>query len=193
MAKKPRDFRAEYKRRIANAAKRGLSRSQARGHARAGEKPLRPKKKVSRDIPAKVQAAIKSIQRGDSLSAAARESRIAPERLRRFLYDHDLAKRTGRSWKFTDNLHREMNITTNGEDKLVRFSDVEQASLNGRHQAAIKAFVNSNDVEFLAPFLGQSVIDASSTAYALETDPNTLFRLRLTDERPFHEIYRLTL
>lgn len=193
MAKKPRDFRAEYKRRITNAAKRGLSRSQARGHARAGEKPLRPKKNTSRNIPAKVQAAIKGIQQGSSLSAAAREARIAPERLRRFLYDHDLAKRAGRAWRFTDNLQREMNVTSNGEDKLVRFSDFEQASLNGRHQAAIKAFVNNNDPDFLTSFIGQSVIDASGIAHPLETDRNTLFRLRLTDERPFHEIYRLTL
>lgn len=191
--RKARDYKAEYQRRITNAAKRGLSRSQARGHARAGEKLLRPRERVSRDIPAKVQAAIKRIQHGESLTAAAREARIAPERLRRYLYGHDLVKRTDRAWHFTDKLHREMNVTSNGEDRLVRFNILEQASLNGRHQAAIKAFVNSNDTDFLTPFVGQSVIDTSGTAHPLETDPNTLFRLRLTDERPFHEIYQLTL
>ena len=37
-----RDYKAEYARRIASAAKRGLSRSQGRGHARVGEATIRP-------------------------------------------------------------------------------------------------------------------------------------------------------
>lgn len=44
MAKK-RDYKREYQRRVANAKKRGLTLSQARGHPKPGEKPIRPKGK----------------------------------------------------------------------------------------------------------------------------------------------------
>lgn len=47
-----RDYRAEYRRRIANAVKRGFTRSQARGHARKAELSLSAAKieqKVGKD------------------------------------------------------------------------------------------------------------------------------------------------
>lgn len=58
MARK-RDYKAEYERRIANAVKRGLSRSQARGHAKASESPVRPKP-VHSD--SKLEAALKLLR-----------------------------------------------------------------------------------------------------------------------------------
>jgi hypothetical protein len=40
MARKPRDYAAEYARRIQKALDKGYTRSQARGHAKAGEAPI---------------------------------------------------------------------------------------------------------------------------------------------------------
>lgn len=40
MTRKPRDYKAEYARRIRNAIKRGYSRSQARGHAKKTEEKI---------------------------------------------------------------------------------------------------------------------------------------------------------
>lgn len=37
MARRARDYKAEYARRVASAERRGLSRTQARGHPREGE------------------------------------------------------------------------------------------------------------------------------------------------------------
>jgi|SRR5215471_6782751 len=46
MARKPRNYRAEYVRRIANATKRGIPRSVARGHAGKGLVGIRAAKEL---------------------------------------------------------------------------------------------------------------------------------------------------
>lgn len=189
MARK-RDFKAEYQRRIANAAKRGLSRSQARGHARTGEVPARPS--PPKDA-ARLEAAFKAMRQLGSQSAAAKAHNISPERLRRFVRDNALAERNGRDWRFTDNRSREMKVISAGDIRLRKLADFDQASLNGRHLAAVKAFLSSNDIDLLRPFEGQSVLDAKGKAHLLETNPNTLHRLAASGSEVFHEIYRLII
>ncbi len=52
MSRKPRDYKAEYARRIRNATKKGYSRSQARGHAKLTELSISAEKvrvKVGKD------------------------------------------------------------------------------------------------------------------------------------------------
>ncbi len=95
-----RDFKAEYQRRIANALKRGLSRSQARGHAKAGEKPVRAKP-VQSD--ARLEDALKLLRQTGNQSLAAKEAGVSAERFRRFLRSNGLAERQGRQWRITDN------------------------------------------------------------------------------------------
>ena len=192
MAKK-RNFKREYERRIANAARRGLSRSQARGHAKAGELPLRAKPISTADVAPQIQDAIKEIRRSGNLTQAARSARIAPERLRRFLRENDLITRNGRKWTVTDNLKWHVTVISDGDYHEVTLSSFEQASLNGKHQAAVNAFKISNDIELLLPFAGQSVTDANGKTYPLETSPNILHRLLNAGSEVFHEIYRLTL
>ena len=192
MAKK-RNYKAEYERRIANAARRGLSRSQARGHAKAGELPLKAKPISKVDIAPQFQDAIKEIRRSGNLTQAAKLARIAPERLRRFLRENDLITRNGRKWTVNNKLKWHVTVISDGDYHEVTLSRVEQASLNGKHQAAVNAFKISNDIELLLPFAGQSVIDANGKAYPLETNPNTLHRLLNAGSEVFHEIYRLTL
>lgn len=183
-----RDYRAEYQRRIASAAKRGLSRSQARGHARAGEQPVRAKPVQSDD---RLEDALRLLRKTGNQSRAAKEVGVSPERFRRFLRINTLAQRDGRQWRITDNRIREMPVLTGGEMIHIRLRDFAQASLNGRHLAAADAFRNAPDLELLAPFIGQSVIDADGKAHLLETDPNALFRIAAAGGDEFHQIYRL--
>ena len=180
-----RNFRIEYQRRIASAAKRGLSRSQARGHAKASESSLR--QSSSRDLE-RLTAAFQEMRRAGSQTAAAKAFNIAPERLRKFVRENQLADRHGRTWKISGQLKSRMLVTSGGAEKSVMFVGPDQVSINGRHQHAIKAFISSNDRELLRPFDGQSVIDAQGKSHLLETDPNVLHRLAAAGSEVFHEI-----
>lgn len=183
-----RDYKAEYQRRIANAAKRGLSRSQARGHARSGEPSIR-----ARSVPsdAKLEAALKLLRETNNQSHAAKEAGVSAERFRRFVRENSLAERKGKRWHITDNRSRRMTVISGGDIQELWLRDFDQASLNGRHLAAVGAFLRSNDIDLLHSFVGLSVIDTKGTAHPLETDPNTLHRLAAAGSEVFHEIYRL--
>ncbi len=185
-----RDYKAEYQRRISKADQQGISRSQARGHARASEAPLRPKPVKSDD---RLEAALKLLRQTGNQSRAAKEAGISAERFRNFLQSNSLAKRQGKHWHITDNRSRRMTVISDGEAHPVTLRDFEQSSLNGRHLAAVGAFVRSNDIDLLRPFEGQSVIDVTGQAHPLETDPSTLYRLHHAGSEVFHEIYRLNL
>lgn len=188
MAKK-RDYKAEYARRIANAKKRGLSRAQARGHARAGERPIRGST-VKRGE-ASLEAALKALRRTGTQVAAAKEAGVSVERFRRFLRENELATRNGKTWIISDPATRKMLVISNGEARTRKLAGLEQASLNGKYLAAVKAFINSNDADLLAAFVGKSVRDTSGKLHTFETDPNTLYHLAASGGEIFEDIYRL--
>lgn len=185
-----RDYKAEYQRRIASAQSRGLSRSQARGHARADEAPVRPKT-VSSDE--RLEAALKLLRMTGNQSRAAREAGVSAERFRRFVRSNALAQRRGRSWQITDNRPRRMTVITDEEAREITLRDFEQASLNGKHLAAVGEFLRTNDIDRLRPFEGRAVIDATGQSHPLETNPNALYRLAAAGDEVFHEIYRLNV
>lgn len=185
---KVRDHKKAYQRRIALAAERGLSRSQARGHARVGEPAIRPNPAKDRD---RFEAALKLYRQSRNQTVAAKALNIAPERLRRFLRENVEIEGRGRSLKITDNRSRGMKVISNGAITKRILRDFEQSSLNGKHLNAVKAFLSTNDIDLLAPFAGRAVIDAKGKAHPLETNPNILHRLAHAGDEAFHEIYRL--
>ena len=93
----------------------------------------------------------------------------------------------------TDKRNRRMTVITSGEAVELTLRDFDQSSLNGRHLAAVGAFLRTNDIDQLRPFEGQSVIDAAGQSHPLETDPSALYRLSAAGGEVFHEIYRLNL
>lgn len=183
-----RDYKAEYQRRIANAEKRGLSRSQARGHAKASEASVG--KRSSKPDP-RFEDALKLYRQTGNRAGAAKSLGIAPERFSRFLSDVVQVSGRGKSLKIADSRPRDMTVITDGDRRRMRLRDFEQASFNGEHLNAVKAFVSSNDIDVLRRFDGQSVIDAKGDAHPLETDPNILHRIVASDEPAFPEIYRI--
>lgn len=183
-----RDYKAEYQRRIASAGKRGLSRSQARGHAKAGEvgvgkRPIKDTKKF--------EDGLKLYRQTGNRAGAAKAFGISPERFSRFLADTVTVSGRGKSLNILDARSREMNVVTGGESRRMKLRDFEQASLNGDHQNAIKAFLSSIDLDLLRPFEAQSVIDTKGKSHPLETDPNALLRIAASGEPAFPEIYRI--
>lgn len=186
---KPRDYRQEYRQRIARAAARGLSRSQARGHARAGEAALRPRPIATDD---RLEAAVRALRQTGKLGETAKLAGVSPERLRRYIGEHELAERRGRQWVVTDNRPRDMTVISKGEIRQRVLSGFEAASANGQHLAAVHQFLSSGQIEFLEPFRGRSVIDAKGRRHPFETDPNTLHRLAAAGSEVFHNVYRFT-
>jgi hypothetical protein len=184
-----RNYKAEYQRRLNRAAARGLSRSQARGHARVGEKPIRGTKTISTDK--RLEAALKLLRNVNKQGLAARTAGVSAERFRRFLKDNSLAERKGRSWVISDRRPYRMTVITEREVKNLTFDDFVQRSVNGQYLTAVQQFLRSNDIGVLKPFEGHAVIDAKGRPHILETDPNTLHRLASAGSEVFHEVYRL--
>jgi hypothetical protein len=188
MARK-RDYRAEYRRRIARGLSRGYSRSKARGHSVAGS---RRGKVVPSKPDLNLDAAIREMNRGRSLTAAARTSQVSAERLRKYLTQQRIAKRRGKRWITQDNRPRRIPVMTGGRTRNLVLRGYLEARLVGEHHYAVGEFVRTNDVAVLKAFEGQSVKAVNGRKYPLETDPNALHRIAAMDTPPFHEIYEIT-
>lgn len=179
-----RNYRAEYRRRLARAASRGLGRTQARGHARGAIR-----------YEPELEAALKSIRDGQSLSAASRSHHVAPERLRAYLGSTGVGKKVGRSWTIgTDNRPRVLPIFSRGRRHEITVRDYESARVVGLYmQTVYGPFLERNDASVLAPFAGQGVHDTHGRFYPFEVRPNELYRLTLAGPEPFEQIYQIVM
>lgn len=188
MARK-RDYKAEYERRIAKGLKRGLSRSQARGHPAISEKSVSGSRAPKPDD--QLEAALRDLRSGSSQKAAAQSAGVSAERFRRFIYGHKLAKRTGLSWTLTDDRPRRVATIHQGETKSVTVSNYSEAQKAGEYFYAAGQFIRSNDITHLEPFEGDGLTDVRGKFFAFETDPNALYRHAAQDAPVFHEIYQI--
>ncbi|MEP7348346.1 MAG: hypothetical protein ABI668_00155 [Sphingorhabdus sp.] len=185
---KQRNHKAEYQRRIANAARRGLSRSQARGHAKAGEKSIRkPRAKNSE----RLESALKVYRKTGRQIDAARSVGVSVELLRRYLRENVSIKRRGRTLVINDNRYREMTIISKGRVSKAILPNFSAASDNGEYLSAVRAFLLSNEPSPLRKFEGRSVTDTAGKSHPFETDPNTLYQLAAAGTELFHNVYRL--
>lgn len=192
MSGRKRDYKAEYARRIARGQSRGLSRSQARGHPKSAEATAR-KQPAKPTYNRQLEEGLREIKQGKTLTAAAREVHVAPERLRRYLAGSGIAKKQGRSWTIgPDTRRREMLLFSDGEAITVTVAP-DQAEKIGRYDAAVARFLRSNDPMFLIPFAGRSVTDVTGRSHPFETDPNELYRLAETGSSTFEDVYRIVV
>lgn len=189
MARK-RDYKKEYARRIARAEARGLSRSQARGHPKASETYIKSRP-VAPITDEKVSAALRSLYSGVSLTAAAKQARVSPERLKRALVEKKLGLKQGNRWVVTDHRPRDVPMIINGRTKKITVPGFPEASRVGLYHSRVQKFLRTQDLSFLEEFDGETVIDIKGKVWPFETDPNVLIRFALKDEPPFHEIYAI--
>jgi len=190
MTKRKRDYKAEYRRRVRLAEEKGRSRSQARGHPRRHESGLKTKRPDLRDERV-LERALRDIRAGKSLTAAAKGVHVSEERVRSYLAKSGIAIKKGRLWIVgADHRIRQMRVITTDGLKRVELN-LKQASLNGSHEAAVGRFLETNDVSHLKPFAGQTIKDINGKRYALETNPNTLYRLANSGGESFEQIYRI--
>ena len=185
MAKRKRDYAAEYQRRLERAKKRGLSRSQARGHPRKREKPISAKTKSPLKDDRMAQA-VARLHKGSSLSQSAADSGVSAERLRKFIRDNHIATRRRGKWKVNiRKINWEVLLYTRGRADLIQLNDPEQVSLATSFMASVRYFKDRQDKSAIEKYRGKSVRDLRGKDHPLETNPNTLYRLASTTvERP---------
>jgi hypothetical protein len=190
MAKRRRDYQKEYARRVAVAAERGLSRSAARGHPRAGER-RKPATGRAVDPNSREERALKMMRLGGSLRDAASHFRMSQERLRAYLKEATGATRENGRWKIVDHRSRQFPFYSDGA-VVTPWMNVEQTSEVGRYMQAVKQFLRTGDTRLLVPFTGKGARDVSAKFYPFEVDENTLYELDHRDEAVIPEQYRIS-
>src|SRR5271165_222847 len=193
MSKAKRDYRAEYRRRIADGAAKGISRSQARGHPKPTEAAIafrRPARPIEDD---RLQLAFKVLRQEKSFSAAARAAKVSPERLRHFATERDIIERQGRRWIVRHQLPRRTLLFSDGRAVQVVVGDFASASKVGRFMSAVSHFLRTNNPAGLREFEGASVADISGKIHRFESRPNALYRLASAHDQSFENVYRLII
>ena len=191
--KNPRDYKAEYARRIAKGLAQGLSRRQARGHPGAKERTASGK--VRRDIELtelrRIERGVRRMRAGSSLAKAARNAHVSSERLRHYVARHRLAVRERGRWKFRkDKRDRQMFMYTEGKVQIVRIK-VAEASAIGEYLHAVRRFLERNDPSPLKPFEHRYVTDTTGRKRPFEVRPNVLYQIAAVSAIGAEHIYRI--
>lgn len=134
------------------------------------------------------------MNRGSSLTTAARNLGLPRKQLQNYLTRRRLVKRKGKSsrWVTKDNRLRRVPVMTGGRFRVLTVRGYERARLVGEHHNAVGEFIRTNKIAPIRPFEGKSVQAVTGREYPLETDPNALHRIASMDTPPFHEIYEVT-
>lgn len=197
MAKRARNFAAEYARRIRNATARGLSKSQARGHPgpaqnsasaiRTGAKPAK--------VDWTLESAIKEMRAGASLSIAAREAHVGRERLAAYAKQYAGAASKGGKWTFNDKRTRQILMAATDEHNflIMTVPGYDPSSLAGEHYSEGRAVLDDPSLHpaFVEKWAGVSIPDMKGNQHFFATDLNALFRAHYGDEADWTRIYQI--
>jgi hypothetical protein len=188
-SKRKRDFKAEYRARIARGLASGKSRSEARGHAKARDLGIAPGPFDKKD---KLEQGLRLMKKGLSQKEAAKFVGVSTERLRRYQQQNaPNSRREGGRWIIVDERPATLVLASRGQLVTVTVSR-DAASDIGRYWDAVNKFLESNDPSHLALFRGMGVSDLKGKLWPYETRPNVLRKLDSVGELSFVDIYRQT-
>lgn len=193
MVKRKRDYRAEYRRRIAGARAKGLSKAQARGHRKAGEKASRRTARERSVEDHKIQIALRTLRRTKSVSTAAKEAHLSPEKLRQIATEKGILEKRGRRWVVKSDIARRVLVYSGGQRSIITIGTMKMASLAGQYMSAVGRFLETGDQALLRPFANKAVVDDAGNKHPLETRPNALYRLSFSGGQSFEQIYRIVV
>jgi hypothetical protein len=178
-----------YLRRIERGLASGKSRAAARGHAPAHERAPAADRRMLRERDQALSRGLNRVIEGESLTAVAKALHVSRERFRRFVEENAEIRRVGGRYEVVrDKRINRLPLYTKGNVRTVRV-DYDGAKLVGRFMGAVRRFLASNDVAYLRPFDGESVIDVSGIRHPFETSPEVLYMLDARDEAQFYQIY----
>jgi hypothetical protein len=201
MARK-RDFQAEYTRRKALAAERGLSLSQARGHPRRGETGIAALKRLGTLLPGRDRtleqyyAVVADLrEEGWSLRQAAAVEDISPRTVWRLNAEHGLISKQDRITKhgklvfdrytFPDPFRMHL-LTSDGVPHPQVPLDKRYISLVARYWNAVDKAMqgDAQALRDLQAYAHRPIYDVEGHRYQLQTDLNALFRFfdSMTDQ-----------
>ena len=187
-----RDYKGEYRRRIARSLAKGLSRSAARGHPKAGETAaLKGHSAISPDDP--LHKGFERVKAGEGLAYTAKALRISRERLRQYVGDVGEFRRHEGRWRIVaDHRRFQLPMYSAGRTRTVTV-DAEGAKELGRFMAAVARFLATNRAGILKPYEGRGLVNIFGQFIPFETDANALYALDAKGELTFHQIYQITL
>jgi hypothetical protein len=192
------------KRRTSGSASRARAKTKTKARSKLARKHLdgrkrrpakvrvKPPRILSLRADPRAEAAVLEMNRGRSLTAAARDSQLSRKQLQNYVTLRRLAKRKGQRWVSKDTRLRQVPVMTRGRFRVLTVRGYEPARLVGEHHHAAGEFVRTNDIKLIKPFRGRTVQAVNGRRYILETDPNALHRIAAMDSPPFHEIYQIT-
>ena len=168
-------------------------RRYARARATQLRKRQKSKKPALRDISTELDHARRLFMITRSVRGAARSTGVSESQLRRLVKNYRPAKwdRAKRRWKITDRVTREVGIASHGRAKTIIVRGFVRAQTAKAYTAAVKHFLETNDVTVLTPYEGVSISDTDKKEHLLETRPNVLLRLANTGGDADMKIYRL--
>ncbi len=187
---KHRDYRTEYARRLQRGFAKGLSRAQARGHAKAED--IRSGGSpgfIDRHSP--LEQALRLMRDGVSQTKAAKQVGVSAETLRRYQRLNTQSERAGGRWVIKDLRQVEVLLATRGKLQTVKVTR-EAASDIGKYWVAVNKFLRSNVKSHLDAFVGMGIRDLRGKLHPYETRPNVLRRLDSAGDFSFIDIYRQT-
>ncbi|HEY1708264.1 MAG TPA: hypothetical protein VGG10_08350 [Rhizomicrobium sp.] len=157
----------------------------------SGKLPKKPSGQSAKD--AKLQFALRVLSAENNFGKAANAAHLSEKQLRAYAVKKGIAEKRGRRLVIKKNLTRKLLVFSDGREHKIVTDKSRTSSLVGRYMAAVRWFVQTNNINLLKPFAGKAVRDSAGKSYPLETRPNVLHRLASSGGSSFEQVYRIVV
>jgi hypothetical protein len=139
------------------------------------------------------QVALRLLQEGKTLTVAAREIGVSPNRLEWQLRSTRAARKRKGRWLVRADLPRQMLLFSTQGAFIILPANRYQASKGAKFMSAVGRALGSNEPSEIMTFEGKSLADAHGRKWLFETDLDALYRLASTGKETFESVYRVVI